>query len=52
LTLKDIGVPVISRIKCRAEQREQSSEWEKGRLSEAFCRPGESGAEGRKQEWL
>ena len=43
---------VISRIKCRAEQREQSSEWEKGRFSEAFCRPGESGAEGRKQEWL
>ena len=43
---------VISRIKCRAEQREQSSGWEKGRLSEAFCRPGESGAEGRKQEWL
>ena len=51
-TLKDIGVPVISRIKCRAGLTEQSSEWEKGRLSEAFCRPGESGAEGRKQEWL
>ena len=43
---------VISRIKCRAGLTEQSSEWEKGRLSEAFCRPGESGAEGRKQEWF
>ena len=52
LTLKDIAVPVISRIRCRAGQTEQSSEWEKGRLSEAFCRPGESGAEEQKQEWL